>query len=165
VTPPAPAAWFVGGRAASEKEILSGSAPPRFEITGSLAEHFAWYNTRQSLERTFMAWVRTGVSLISFGFTIVQFFQRIPHMEAAGARLPSPGAPRVLGLALIGTGVLALAVSSWQYRRQVAYMWSPQFTAIAGLTERPHRTPALLAAIVLQLIGLFAFISIFVHLA
>jgi putative membrane protein len=162
--PPGPPTQ-VAGRAGSEKDILSGAAPPRFEITGSVSEHFSWYNSRQGIERTFMAWIRTGVSLISFGFTIVQFFQRLPHMEEAGTRLPSPGAPRVLGLALIGTGVLALAISSWQYRRQVAYMWAPQFTAIAGLTESPHRTPALLAAIVLQLIGLFAFVSIFVHLA
>lgn len=162
---PDPPRQAVGGRAAGVKEILSGTAPPRFVITGSVSEHFAWYNTRQALERTFMAWVRTGVSLISFGFTIVQFFQRFPKMEEAGARLPSPGAPRILGLALIGTGVLCLAISSWQYRRQLDYLWSPQFTAIAGLTEHPHRTPALLAAIVLQLIGLFAFVSIFIHLA
>ena len=112
-----------------------------------------------------MAWVRTAVSLISFGFTIVQFFQRLPKMEGAGDRLPSPGAPRVLGLALIGAGVVCLAIAAWQYRRQVAYLWSPQFAAIAGLTENPHRTPALLAACVLMLIGLFAFASIFIHLA
>jgi putative membrane protein len=163
--PPDIARHNPSGRGASEKEILSGTAPPRFAITGSVGEHFSWYNSRQALERTFMAWIRTAVSLISFGFTIVQFFQRFPKMEEAGASLPSPGAPRVLGLALIGAGVLCLAISSWQYRRQVGYLWSPQFTVIAGLTESPHRTPALLAAVVLQLIGLFAFVSIFVHLA
>jgi len=155
----------VSGRAGTESEILAGTIPPRFVITGSVNEHFGWYNSRQALERTFMAWIRTAVSLISFGFTIVQFFQRLPKMEEAGARLPSPGAPRILGLALIGVGVLSLAISSWQYRRQIAYLWSPQFTAIAGLTEHPHRTPALLAALVLMLIGLFAFGSIFFHLA
>src|SRR4051794_20329216 len=97
--PPDPPRHPVSGRAASEREIISGTAPPRFVITGSVGEHFAWYNSRQALERTFMAWVRTAVSLISFGFTIVQFFQRLPKMESASDRLPSPGAPRVLGLA------------------------------------------------------------------
>jgi putative membrane protein len=163
--PPDPTRHTGAGQAASEKEIISGTAPPRFVVTGSVGEHFAWFNSRQALERTFMAWIRTAVSLISFGFTIVQFFQRFPKMEAAGESLPSPGAPRVLGLALIGTGVLSLAISSWQYRRQIRYLWSPQFVAIAGLTESPHRTPALLAGGVLSLIGIFAFASIFIHLA
>lgn len=112
-----------------------------------------------------MAWIRTAVSLISFGFTIVQFFQRFSQMPGATERPISPGAPRVLGLALIGIGVLALLISSWQYRQSVNYLWQPQFSAIAGLSEKPHGTPTLLAAMVLMLIGLFAFFSVFFRLA
>jgi putative membrane protein len=94
------------------------SADRRFTIEPTAGNHFAWGNTRLALERTFMAWIRTAVSLISFGFTIVQFFQRMPQMETAAAARPlNPGAPRILGLALIGAGVVSLAISSWQYRR------------------------------------------------
>ena len=142
------------------------SAPGRFSIEPTASNHFAWFNTRQALERTFMAWIRTAVSLISFGFTIVQFFQRMPQMQGAAAARPfNPEAPRILGLALIGAGVVSLAISSWQYRQGVKYMWQPKFNAIAGIDDRPHATPVLTVALVLSLIGLFAFLSVFVRLA
>jgi putative membrane protein len=57
-----------------------------------------------------MAWARTAVSLIGFGFTIVQFFDRLGTLPgAAPARFPD--APRYLGLLLILCGILGLAVS------------------------------------------------------
>ena len=141
------------------------SSEDRFSTEASVGNHFAWLNTRQAVERTFMAWIRTAVSLISFGFTIVQFFQRFAQMQGPGNRPLSPGAPRILGLALIGVGVLSLAVSSWQYRQGVKYMWQPKFRAIAGMSETPLRSSAFLSAMVLLLIGLFAFLSVFFRLA
>ena len=111
-----------------------------------------------------MAWVRTAVSLISFGFTIVQFFQRFSQMENSGSRPFNPGAPRILGLALIGVGILCLAISAWQYRQGIHYLWQTQFRAIAGIDEAPKRSPVFLSAMVLILIGLFAFLSVFVRL-
>jgi len=144
---------------------LTGSSEDRFATEATAGNHFAWLNTRQALERTFMAWIRTAVSLISFGFTIVQFFQRFSQMQSEGSRPLSPGAPRILGLALIGVGILCLAISSWQYRQGVKYMWQPKFRAIAGIGERPIRSAAFLAAMVLLAIGLFAFLSVFFRLA
>ena len=137
-----------------------------FTIEPSAGNHFAWTNTRLALERTFMAWIRTAVSLISFGFTIVQFFQRMPQMQGdAAARPLNPGAPRILGLALIGAGVVSLAISSWQYRKGVQYLWSEKFRSIAGIEDRAHATPVLAVALMIVLIGLFAFLSVFVRLA
>src|SRR5271156_5739974 len=93
----------------------------RFEVLPTVNNHFAWIRTRMALERTLMAWVRTGLSLIGFGFTIVQFFQRLNDMQGvAPARRPE--APRDLGLALIFAGVFSLFVSGWQYRRLVKYL-------------------------------------------
>ena len=136
----------------------------RFTVEANAGTHFAWLNTRQALERTFMAWIRTSVSLISFGFTIVQFFQRLSQTVSETARPLNPGAPRVLGLALIGVGILGLVISGWQYRVGVKYMWRPEFRAVAGIQERPLRSPAVLAAAVLLMIGLFAFLSVFFRL-
>src|SRR5271154_4224556 len=108
----------------------------RFEVRTTSDSHFGWIRTRMALERTLMAWVRTSVALIGFGFTIVQFFQRFGGMEGVAPAL-RPQAPRQMGLALIGTGILALVISLWQYRRLVQYLWSSPFRPIAGL----HSTP------------------------
>jgi putative membrane protein len=136
----------------------------RFEVRVTSDSHFGWIRTRMALERTLMAWLRTGVALIGFGFTIVQFFQRLGAMEGvAPARRPE--APRYLGLALIGAGVLALVISGWQYRTLVRYLWSPQFRALAGLGATPmkpifEQTPLLLVVITVTAIGLFAFFAV-----
>lgn len=139
-------------------------ASPRFQVRATAESNFAWLRTRLALERTLMAWLRTAVALIGFGFTIVQFFQHLNQMEGV-APATRPQAPRELGLALIGAGVLALVISAWQYRRIVRYLRSDQFAAIAGLEARPigliaAQTPLLAIVVALILIGLFAFFAV-----
>jgi len=58
-------------------------ASDRFAAEPSVSNNFAWLRTRMALERTLIAWVRTGIALIGFGFTIVQFFQRLQSIAAA----------------------------------------------------------------------------------
>ena len=136
----------------------------RFEIRVTSDSHFGWIRTRMALDRTMMAWIRTSVSLIAFGFTIVQFFQRLNAMEGVAPAL-HPQAPRQLGLALIGCGVLALLISSWQYRRVVQYLWSNQFKVLAGLGPNDMaaivwQSPVMAIVIAIILIGLFAFFAV-----
>lgn len=133
----------------------------RFDVQPSVSNHFSWFNTRLSVERTFLSWVRTSISLIGFGFTIVQFFQHLQTLEPQAQRL-HPGAPRDLGLALIAAGLGCLIVASLQYRRGLAYLWSPQFRGIAGMESTAQRTPAMFAAAVLMFIGVAALASVFV---
>ena len=92
-----------------------GTQAPRFEVRLTADTHWGWIRTRLSVERTLMSWVRTSVSLIGFGFTIVQFFEHL-HAIAGVAPALRPEAPRYLGLALIAAGVIALLISVWQYR-------------------------------------------------
>ncbi|MGN6149296.1 MAG: YidH family protein [Rhizomicrobium sp.] len=136
-------------------------AAQRFDVPPNVGNHFAWMRTRLGIERTYLAWIRTGVSLIGFGFTIVQFFQKLQGMTARNGRTMAEDMPRNLGLALIAAGVLSLAISSFQYRAQLRYLWTDQFRAIAGVSEKPHRTPAFISAMVLLLIGIAAFVSVF----
>ena len=136
-------------------------AAQRFDVSPNVSNHFAWMRTRLGIERTYLAWIRTGVSLIGFGFTIVQFFQKLQGMTARNGRTMAEDMPRNLGLALIAAGVLSLAISSFQYRAQLRYLWTDQFRAIAGVSEKPHRTPAFISAMVLLLIGIAAFVSVF----
>ena len=140
----------------------------RFDVRTTSDSHFGWIRTRMALERTLMAWVRTGVALIGFGFTIVQFFQRLRDMEGVAPAV-RPEAPRYLGLALIAAGVLALVISAWQYRRIVHYLWSSQFRPIAGMETRGMQpivtqSPLLLVVIAVMLIGIFAFVSVLVRM-
>ncbi|HEX5264073.1 MAG TPA: DUF202 domain-containing protein, partial [Phenylobacterium sp.] len=81
----------------------------RFEAQPNVGNHFAWIRTQLGLQRTLMAAVRTGVSLIGFGFTVAQFFQRLQGSAEATARHLGPDAPRNLGLVLIAAGVICVA--------------------------------------------------------
>lgn len=136
----------------------------RFEADPNVTNHFAWVRTRPGLERTYLAWLRTAVSLIGFGFTIVQFFAQLQKMPTLGGREIRTQSPRDLGLALIATGVGVLALSSWQYLWIQSYLWKGDFGLIAGVRERRLHSPALFAGVVLGFIGIAAFASIFFRL-
>jgi putative membrane protein len=131
----------------------------RFIVHSTSDSHFSWFRTRLSLERTLMSWARTSVSLIGFGFTIVKFFEQIGDMPGV---LPaaSPEAARYLGLAMIAAGVVGLVISILQYRQIMKYLWEPQFSAIAGIREKPGWTPLLMVSVLLTLIGIFTFIAL-----
>jgi putative membrane protein len=134
----------------------------RFEVRVTADTHWGWIRTRLALERTMMSWARTAVSLIGFGFAIVQFFNRLEDMP--GARPASyPEVPQYLGLALIACGILALGVSLWQYRRTVGYLWSSAFAPVAGMAGTPKevmQSPVIATAALLIIIGLFAFVAV-----
>ncbi|HET9446016.1 MAG TPA: DUF202 domain-containing protein [Steroidobacteraceae bacterium] len=133
--------------------------PHRFDVRVSADSHFGWLRTRLSVERTLMSWVRTSVALIGFGFTIVQFFERIASMEGVEAAR-RPMAPRFLGLALIGAGVIGLAMTIWQYRWLLRYLWSDDYKPIAGAVQDGMQTPLIAIAAVIMAIGLFAFAAV-----
>lgn len=69
---------------------------------------------RLAIERTLMAWTRTATSLIAFGFTIYQIFQRLADSE----RLSDPFvSPQVVGFVMIIIGMVALGLA-WVQQRQ-----------------------------------------------
>jgi len=135
----------------------------RFEVRATTSDHFAWLRTRLALERTIMAWVRTAVALIGFGFAIVQYLEHLEETPGAHAAY-LPHAPRYLGLALISCGILALVISICQYRWGIRYLWGEPYTPIAGVTKEGKQTPVVVVAIVLIGIGLFAFFAVLLRL-
>jgi putative membrane protein len=134
----------------------------RFEVRVTADSHFAWLRTRLSVERTMMSWIRTGVSLIAFGFTIVQFFERLKQTPEAQSPL-LPDAPKYLGAALIFCGVVALIISIWQYTWTARYLRSGSFAPIAGLKEG-MQSPVIAVAILLTCIGLFTLGAVLLRL-
>src|SRR4051794_29941351 len=85
--------------------LEAGPITDRFEVRATADTHFGWLRTRLSVERTLMSYLRTAVSLIGFGFTIVQFFERLPGLPGSKPAY-FPEAPYYLGLALISCGIL-----------------------------------------------------------
>ena len=110
-----------------------------------------------------MASVRTSVSLIGFGFTVAQFFEKMRGSMPADAFGSNLNVPRDLGLVLIGAGVVSLFIFITQYRSAVAYLESGDFSAIAAAAGRSlHRSTYIVSYSVL-LIGIAAFVSVFLR--
>jgi putative membrane protein len=104
-----------------------------------------------------MAYMRTSVALIGFGFAIVQFL----HTDVPGAAAARfPNAPWYLGLALIFCGVLVAVISVMDYRRLINYLWSGSYAAIAGVHKVQMMSPLYAVVGVLILIGIFAFFAV-----
>jgi putative membrane protein len=121
--------------------------------------HFAWIRTRLSADNTLMSWIRLATTLIGFGFTIVQFFERFaqsPNVKPAIA----PHFPRYLGVALMFAGVLCLVIAIWQYIRFVEYLHAGEFGRIAIKSRLPANKPALSIAVLMALIGAAALITV-----
>ena len=135
----------------------------RFTVKVAAESHFAWLRTRMALERTALAWVRTAVSLIAFGFTIVQFFDRLEAMPGT-APAHFPNAANYLGLALIFGGIASLVIAMWEYDWTIKYLWNADYQPIAGMARNRKRSPIILVVLVLLLVGIFAFLSVLVRL-
>jgi putative membrane protein len=95
----------------------------------------AYERTRLAYERTLMAWIRTETSLISFGFTIYKFFE-----FEAGRGLPSASgrvlSPRQFAMFMIGAGLIALLLSTIEYRRSIVALAAesgPARLSVAGV--------------------------------
>jgi putative membrane protein len=137
----------------------SSETSARFEVRVSADSHFAWVRTRLAVENTMLAYLRTSVSLIGFGFAIVQFLHNAQAIPGAGApRFPE--APLYLGLALISCGIVVAIIALVDFRRTVQYLWSGGYAAIAGMTAEGHKTPLYAVGAILVLIGLFAFFAV-----
>lgn len=134
----------------------------RFEVRVTADSHFAWLRTRLALERTLMAYQRTSVSLIGFGFGIVQFLNNFRAI-AGGEPARYPNAPWYLGLALISCGILTAVISTWEYRRIVDYMWNSDYAVLAGVNAERKHTPLYAVSVVLILTGIFAFFAVLLN--
>jgi putative membrane protein len=70
-------------------------------------------------ERTLLAWVRTGVALMGFGFVVARFgvFLRavVPGLPAS----PSPGMSVWVGSGLVGLGVVVTIAAAVQHVRRL----------------------------------------------
>src|SRR5262249_38031269 len=74
-----------------------------------------------ALERTFLAWVRTGLAFMGFGFVVARFGLFLRELEALpeDAAAPTHGLSVWFGTALILMGVVANVLAAWRHRQLV----------------------------------------------
>ena len=132
------------------------------EVRPTSDSHFSWLRTKMSADRTLMSWVRTAVSMIGFGFTIVQFFERFKGFEDVKAAAYT-GAPRYLGMMLIAAGTIGLLISAVQYHSLMREVWSEPYRVIAA--DKHGKAPVYGLAVVTIFIGMFAFAAVATRMA
>ena len=123
----------------------------------SMANELAKERNRQASDRTLMAWVRTSLSLIGFGFGIASF--RDILLEAGLVRGPMKhfNLTLIFGLSFIALGVLGLLAATIQHWNILQHLKRDDFSYTG------FRPLAFVMAILLMLIGLFAFTAVLVH--
>ena len=89
----------------NEKSKLKDNKPVAANFTTDLAVT----RTVMAADRSLMAWVRTGLSLLTFGFTIYKFLDYArEELIATGKEVTNFSSPKIIGLFLIGLGIISL---------------------------------------------------------
>jgi putative membrane protein len=84
----------------------------RRPIGGSASDHLA-------NERTFLAWIRTGIGIMAFGFVVVKFTLFVKQLSLVLQKpLPAPshGYSTAIGIFLVGFGSLLNLMAFIRYR-------------------------------------------------
>lgn len=134
-------------------EIESTSSLPSDESSvEDLRLPGALVRTALSSEQTLMSWIRTALSLFTFGFSITQFFYFLDQNQG-GAGLAE--GPRRLGIALIFMGIVSLAMATVEHIRRISGMKKE------GLPEDFKYKAPIGSALGILLIGIVAFVAVF----
>ena len=70
-------------------------------------------------ERTFLAWIRTSISIMAFGFVVEKFSLFVKQMAfylGKEAAPPPPGYSTVIGIILVGLGVVMGVLAFVRYK-------------------------------------------------
>lgn len=135
--------WDENKMATIIDKAVRDNVKPRLDTGTKLS----FQRTFISHERTQMAWVRTALSLISFGFTIAKLFEYLQEKEGARGPLLSP---RAIGILMISIGLISLALGGLQHRR-----------AMKELRDQCPGLPVSVASVTLALIALLGILALF----
>ena len=70
-------------------------------------------------ERTFLAWIRTSISIMAFGFVVEKFslfVKQLSYYLGKEASPPAPGYSSVVGVILVGLGAVMGVLAYLRYR-------------------------------------------------
>jgi putative membrane protein len=101
-------------------------------------------------ERTFLAWIRTGIALMGFGLVVAHFqlFADQPHIAQRTSGVDPHGPSLWFGTALVAIGAAVNLFSAWRYIRLVAEMSSGHFA------NRSLSRQGVIVALFLALVGI-----------
>lgn len=93
-------------------------------------------------ERTFLAWIRTGIAVLSLGFVVAKF--SIWQHEQTGLTLQNskPGISLFIGLGMVAFGGLIAMLAAWHFHIVCR--------AIEHGTVRPNRSMVMAVAIAIS---------------
>jgi putative membrane protein len=106
----------------------------------------------QANERTFLAWVRTCIALIGFGFAIARFGLFVRQLNIALIRqepIPNPlFTSENLGICLVIFGMFMLGLATWRYNQA--------FWQIEQGNYQPNRLPVWVMTGAVMVFGLLS---------
>ena len=95
------------------------------------------YTDHAANERTFLAWVRTAIALMAFGFLLERFdlFLQFAAVTLGpnAPRIPATGFGREAGLALLLLGAAMTAIAAIRFLKTRKDIESPELRKISGL--------------------------------
>ena len=92
----------------------------------SLANELARERNREAADRTLLAWIRTSLALISFGFGIERLGQAAIELDGKLAGF-SAIRTRIGGAVLVALGVAATLAGMWEHRRMLQAIASDDY--------------------------------------
>lgn len=104
------------------------------------------YSDHAANERTFLAWVRTAIAVMAFGFLVEKFdlFLEVAAVSLGGRAIPHTGqlAGNVAGLLLILLGGAMMVIAAIRFRQITQQIDEPQVQSV--ISTRLEVTLALL---------------------
>jgi putative membrane protein len=119
----------------------------------STTNELARERNRAAADRTLMAWIRTALSLIAFGFSIGKIAEYLQRANPEHVLDPIDSA-RIFGEAFIALGIFGLIAAIVQHRRILEKIKEGEYV----YTEPLPLT--MITAIILLLIGVFGFVAV-----
>ena len=84
-------------------------------------------------ERTFLAWIRTSIAIMAFGFVVVKFalfVKQITLILGEGHNaitLPNKGYSAIIGIALVGLGTIMTLLAFFRYKNIEKQLYANTF--------------------------------------
>ena len=137
---------------------LIKSETPEQLSTNDLAEdrtERAKYRSRAAADRTLMAWIRTCLSLIGFGFGIPTIVRAIENTRLSHHLNPVRFSV-IVGLSFIVTGMLGMVLGLREHRKLLKQIQNNRYTY-----ETSHS--AEIIGVALLVIGLVSFLGVIIR--